>query len=257
MVWPLPMAAGRPRRHGGPVPTRRNARGESPAWPTGPGDPGSRGRRSAARPSPVACRLASPATLFPRAPPRSQSTRKSYQGGAGPGGSSGFCPLARSVRKKPGPEPIRRRRCAVAGSAGAQPRVCPDPRSTPIGRDAEGGCKLANGSPDRVKHFSMIRGFHLADFFTLANAACGVGSIFTSMGYVQSGVRGQFLWAAGPVAAGPRLRRARRPHRPLAAEALRRSAGSWTRWPTSSPSGWRRRRWPLPPACAPPSTGRS
>ncbi len=25
------------------------------------------------------------------------------------------------------------------------------------------------------KHFSMIRGFHLADVFTLGNAACGVG----------------------------------------------------------------------------------
>ncbi|HEU4924153.1 MAG TPA: CDP-diacylglycerol--serine O-phosphatidyltransferase, partial [Burkholderiales bacterium] len=25
------------------------------------------------------------------------------------------------------------------------------------------------------KHFSMVRGFHLADFLTLANAACGVG----------------------------------------------------------------------------------
>jgi CDP-diacylglycerol---serine O-phosphatidyltransferase len=47
-----------------------------------------------------------------------------------------------------------------------------------------------------VKHFSMIRGFHLADLFTLANAACGVGSIFTSMGYLQSQVRGQFMWAA-------------------------------------------------------------
>jgi CDP-diacylglycerol---serine O-phosphatidyltransferase len=47
-----------------------------------------------------------------------------------------------------------------------------------------------------VKHFSMIRGFHLADFFTLANAGCGMASIFTSMGYVQSEIRGQFLWAA-------------------------------------------------------------
>ena len=28
------------------------------------------------------------------------------------------------------------------------------------------------------KHFSMLREFHLADFLTLANAACGCGSIF-------------------------------------------------------------------------------
>jgi len=34
-------------------------------------------------------------------------------------------------------------------------------------------------TPLRVKHrkhFSMLRGFHLADFFTLANAACGVAT---------------------------------------------------------------------------------
>jgi CDP-diacylglycerol---serine O-phosphatidyltransferase len=43
----------------------------------------------------------------------------------------------------------------------------------------------------------MIRGFHLADLFTLANAACGVASIFISMEYLESGQRAQFLWAAG------------------------------------------------------------
>ena len=37
---------------------------------------------------------------------------------------------------------------------------------------------------DRPKHFSMIRGFHLADFFTLANTACGVGAVFCAMIYV-------------------------------------------------------------------------
>ena len=34
------------------------------------------------------------------------------------------------------------------------------------------------------RHFSMIRGFHLADFLTLANAACGVGAMFFAMAYV-------------------------------------------------------------------------
>jgi CDP-diacylglycerol--serine O-phosphatidyltransferase len=29
-----------------------------------------------------------------------------------------------------------------------------------------------------MKHFSMIRGFHVADFFTLANAACGALMVF-------------------------------------------------------------------------------
>jgi CDP-diacylglycerol--serine O-phosphatidyltransferase len=39
----------------------------------------------------------------------------------------------------------------------------------------------------------MIRGFHLADVFTLANAACGVASLFSCMRYVASGSRGDFL----------------------------------------------------------------
>ncbi|VWX62815.1 CDP-diacylglycerol--serine O-phosphatidyltransferase [Burkholderiales bacterium 8X] len=46
------------------------------------------------------------------------------------------------------------------------------------------------------KHFSMIRGFHLADFFTLGNAACGVGAVFLAMAYVASQSITQFLWAA-------------------------------------------------------------
>jgi CDP-diacylglycerol--serine O-phosphatidyltransferase len=46
------------------------------------------------------------------------------------------------------------------------------------------------------KHFSMIRGFHLADFFTLANAACGVAAVFLAMLYVASGSRSHFYAAA-------------------------------------------------------------
>lgn len=34
------------------------------------------------------------------------------------------------------------------------------------------------------KHFSMIREFHLADFFTLANAGSGMAAVFCSMVYV-------------------------------------------------------------------------
>ncbi|MBU0729061.1 MAG: CDP-diacylglycerol--serine O-phosphatidyltransferase [Proteobacteria bacterium] len=33
---------------------------------------------------------------------------------------------------------------------------------------------------------SMIREFHLADWFTLANAACGIGAIFSTMTYLQT-----------------------------------------------------------------------
>jgi CDP-diacylglycerol--serine O-phosphatidyltransferase len=42
----------------------------------------------------------------------------------------------------------------------------------------------------------MIRGFHLADFFTLANAACGVGAIFLAMAFIASQSLVHFLWAA-------------------------------------------------------------
>ena len=35
--------------------------------------------------------------------------------------------------------------------------------------------------------FSMLRSFHVADVFTLANAACGTGAVFLSMGYVADG----------------------------------------------------------------------
>jgi CDP-diacylglycerol--serine O-phosphatidyltransferase len=51
--------------------------------------------------------------------------------------------------------------------------------------------------PAGPKHFSMVRGFHLADFFTLANAACGVGAILLTMLFLQSGsIRHFFLAAA-------------------------------------------------------------
>jgi CDP-diacylglycerol--serine O-phosphatidyltransferase len=42
----------------------------------------------------------------------------------------------------------------------------------------------------------MIRSFHLADFFTLANAACGVAAIFFAMVYVDSNLPAHFLAAA-------------------------------------------------------------
>ncbi|MEH3085889.1 MAG: CDP-alcohol phosphatidyltransferase family protein [Xylophilus ampelinus] len=42
----------------------------------------------------------------------------------------------------------------------------------------------------------MIRGFHLADLFTLGNAACGVGAVFLAMAYMASGETRLFLWAA-------------------------------------------------------------
>lgn len=38
----------------------------------------------------------------------------------------------------------------------------------------------------RRKPFSMIREFHFADWFTLGNAVCGTGALFSSMTYLQS-----------------------------------------------------------------------
>ncbi|MDQ3270507.1 MAG: CDP-alcohol phosphatidyltransferase family protein [Pseudomonadota bacterium] len=43
-------------------------------------------------------------------------------------------------------------------------------------------------SRDRRVHFSMLREFHLADWFTLANAFCGTGAVFAAMRFVQEGV---------------------------------------------------------------------
>lgn len=45
------------------------------------------------------------------------------------------------------------------------------------------------------RHLSMIRGFHLADFLTLANAACGVLAIFAAMAYLETGDRRRLLVA--------------------------------------------------------------
>lgn len=48
----------------------------------------------------------------------------------------------------------------------------------------------------------MIRGFHLADLFTLANAACGVAAVFCAVAFVDTGHRSLFLISAAlaPVA---------------------------------------------------------
>ena len=39
----------------------------------------------------------------------------------------------------------------------------------------------------KQRHFSMLRDFHLADWFTLANAFCGTGAIFAAMRFLQEG----------------------------------------------------------------------
>lgn len=59
-------------------------------------------------------------------------------------------------------------------------------------------------APGHPPHFSMLRGFHLADLFTLANAACGTVALFLVIAYVQTADVGRLLWAAAliPVALG-------------------------------------------------------
>lgn len=47
------------------------------------------------------------------------------------------------------------------------------------------------------KPFSMIRNFHLADWFTLGNAFCGMGAVFAAMAFLQTQHRDYLLLAAG------------------------------------------------------------
>ncbi len=55
---------------------------------------------------------------------------------------------------------------------------------------------MNRASPGAKRHFSMIRGFHMADFFTLGNAACGTLSVFFAIRYTASAVLADFMIAA-------------------------------------------------------------
>ena len=75
------------------------------------------------------------------------------------------------------------------------------------------------------RHFSMLREFHLADFFTLGNAACGVGAVFLAMLYMASQDVRHFLAAAALAPAAfafdvldGRIARARHQHSALGRE---------------------------------------
>lgn len=83
--------------------------------------------------------------------------------------------------------------------------------------------RAAQGSPPR--HFSMLREFHLADFFTLGNAACGMGAVLLAMMYMASGSNFHFFFAAALAPAAfaldvldGRIARARHEHSPLGRE---------------------------------------
>ena len=55
--------------------------------------------------------------------------------------------------------------------------------------------------PKLNKPFSMIREFHLADWFTLGNAVCGMGALFSVMTYLQTGEVMHVYFACGMVLA--------------------------------------------------------
>jgi CDP-diacylglycerol--serine O-phosphatidyltransferase len=75
------------------------------------------------------------------------------------------------------------------------------------------------------RHFSMLREFHLADFFTLGNAACGVGAVMLAMLYMASSSLVHFYVAAALAPAAfafdvldGRIARARHQHSALGRE---------------------------------------
>ncbi|UCV07487.1 CDP-diacylglycerol--serine O-phosphatidyltransferase [Dechloromonas denitrificans] len=49
----------------------------------------------------------------------------------------------------------------------------------------------------KPKPFSMIREFHLADWFTLGNAISGIGALFSTMSYLQLGDIRHIYFACG------------------------------------------------------------
>ncbi len=82
-----------------------------------------------------------------------------------------------------------------------------------------------NTPPKAPQHFSMIRSFHLADFLTLANAACGVVALLLAVQYVRYDEVAYFLAAAAMAPAAfvfdildGRVARARHTHSALGRE---------------------------------------
>ncbi len=86
-------------------------------------------------------------------------------------------------------------------------------------------------TPHAPKRFSMIREFHLADWFTLGNAVCGVGALFSSMTFMETGDVRHVYFAAALVLAALIFD---------CSTAASRAGGrspppwgaSWIRWPT-------------------------
>jgi CDP-diacylglycerol--serine O-phosphatidyltransferase len=84
---------------------------------------------------------------------------------------------------------------------------------------------MATNTIPKSRHFSMIRGFHLADFLTLGNAACGAGGVFLAMLYMANPSTLHFYLAAALAPAAfafdvldGRVARARHTHSALGRE---------------------------------------
>jgi CDP-diacylglycerol---serine O-phosphatidyltransferase len=60
---------------------------------------------------------------------------------------------------------------------------------------------MERAASDRPRHFSVIRGFHLADFLTLANAGCGTAAIFCAAIFAADRSPGHFEAAAALILA--------------------------------------------------------
>src|SRR4029079_330628 len=78
--------------------------------------------------------------------------------------------------------PERQSRYALQRGTG--PGDAPCPRARGAGEVGRMSTEVQNKAR---RPFSMIREFHMADWFTLGNAISGTGALFSSMTYLQSG----------------------------------------------------------------------
>src|SRR6185369_10396407 len=61
---------------------------------------------------------------------------------------------------------------------------------------------MSTDNAPRKRHFSMIRDFHLADFLTLSNGACGTAAIFFSMGRELDSLADVIAFGVAPACLG-------------------------------------------------------
>ena len=89
---------------------------------------------------------------------------------------------------------------AICAQAYQRPQL-PAQRNRPYDFLALWDMLSAMTTPKSNKPFAMIREFHLADWFTLANAVCGTGAMFSMMTYLQTDDVRHVYFACGLVLA--------------------------------------------------------